>query len=264
MKRWLCLLSLLVCGYACAEVKTRELTYEADGVSLSGYLAWDDALAGERPGVIVVHEWWGHNDYARRRARDLAELGYVGFALDMYGDGKLAEHPEDAGKFAQAVSGNFEVMKTRFEAARQQLLEQEQVDAGRVAAIGYCFGGGVVLNMARAGAPLSGVVSFHGSLGPVAGPAESVDVPMLVLNGGADPFVSAGAVADFKAEMDAAGADYRFVSYPGVLHSFTNPGATALGERFELPLEYDANADAQSWTAMQAFLERVFAADTQG
>jgi dienelactone hydrolase len=245
-------------------VQTRELTYEADGVTLSGYLAWDDALEGERPGVIVVHEWWGHNDYARRRARDLAELGYVGFALDMYGDGKLAEHPEDAGKFAQAVSGNFELMKTRFDAARQELLEQEQVDAGRVAAIGYCFGGGVVLNMARDGAPLSGVVSFHGSLGPIAGPAESVDVPMLVLNGAADPFVSAEAVADFKQEMDAAGADYRFVNYPGVLHSFTNPGATALGEKFELPLRYDASADAQSWTAMQEFLQRVFADDLQG
>ncbi len=258
MKASLLLVSLLVCALAQAEVQTREISYDADGATLTGFVAWDDALAGARPGVLVVHEWWGHNDYARQRARNLAELGYVGFALDMYGDGKLAEHPDDAGKFAQAVASNFEGMKMRFEAARQELIRQEHVDADRVAAIGYCFGGGVVLNMARADAPLSGVVSFHGSLGPVPGPADSVAVPMLVLNGAADPFVSAEAIAAFKSEMDAAEADYTFVNYPGVEHSFTNPGATAVGEKFGLPLVYDANADAESWKAMQEFLERVF------
>ncbi|MEM8493635.1 MAG: dienelactone hydrolase family protein [Pseudomonadota bacterium] len=261
MRTRLLLLSLLACGYVQAEIKTQEVSYEADGVTLSGYVAWDDAIEGKRPGVLVVHEWWGHNDYAQRRARDLAELGYVGFALDMYGDGKLAEHPDDAGKFAQAVSSNFDGMKTRFEAAQQQLLGQEYVDGSRIAAIGYCFGGGVVLNMARAGAPLSGVVSFHGSLGPIPGPAESVDVPMLVLNGAADPFVSAEVVTAFKEEMDAAGADYMFVNYPDVVHSFTNPGATEVGEKFGLPLVYNADADAQSWAAMQEFFERVFASD---
>ncbi len=259
MKRWLSLLGLVVCGIAQAEIQTREIVYEADGATLSGYVAWDDALEGKRPGVLVVHEWWGHNDYAQRRARDLAELGYVGFALDMYGDGKLAEHPDDAGKFMRAVVSNFDGMKARFESAQQQLLKHDHVDAERIAAIGYCFGGGVVLNMARIGAPLAGVVSFHGSLGPVAGKAESVKVPILALNGAADPFVSADAITAFREEMDAAGADYTFVNYPGVKHSFTNPGATAVGEKFELPLEYDADADAASWKAMQEFLDRVFA-----
>ncbi|MEM1190674.1 MAG: dienelactone hydrolase family protein [Pseudomonadota bacterium] len=258
MRIRLLLIGLLACGHVQAEIRTQEITYEADGATMSGYIAWDDAIEGKRPGVIVVHEWWGHNDYAQRRARDLAELGYVGFALDMYGDGKLAEHPDDAGKFAQAVSSNFEGMRTRFETAQQQLLGQEYVDGSRVAAIGYCFGGGVVLNMARAGAPLAGVVSFHGSLGPISGPAESVDVPMLVLNGAADPFVSSEAVTAFKQEMDAAGADYNFVNYPGVVHSFTNPGATEVGEKFGLPLVYDSEADAQSWEAMQQFFDRVF------
>ena len=261
MRVWLLLLGLLACAGVRSEIQTREVSYEADGALLTGYIAWDDALEGKRPGVLVVHEWWGHNDYARRRARDLAELGYVGFALDMYGDGKLAEHPDDAGAFAQAVSSNFDGMKARFMAAQQQLLGDEHVDAGRVAAIGYCFGGGVVLNMARAGASLSGVVSFHGSLGPIGEPAESVPVPMLVLNGAADPFVSAEAITAFKQEMDAAGADYSFVNYPDVVHSFTNPGATAVGEKFDLPLVYDADADAESWEAMQRFFDRVFGND---
>ncbi len=257
MKRWL-LLGLLACGVAHAEIQTREISYEADGVLLTGYVAWDDAVAEQRPGVLVVHEWWGHNDYARSRATDLAELGYVGFALDMYGDGKLAAHPDDAGQFMQTVVSNFEGMKARFEAAQTELIKMEQVDGDRIAAIGYCFGGAVVLNMARAGAPLSGVVSFHGSLGPIAGPAERVDVPMLVLNGAADPMVTRESVEAFKAEMDAAGADYEFVDYPEALHGFTNPGATEVGERFGLPLAYDAEADAQSWQAMQDFLDRVF------
>ena len=258
MKGQLLLLGLLACGTVHAEIQTRQISYQADGATMSGYLAWDDALEGKRPGVLVVHEWWGHNDYAQRRARDLAKLGYVGFALDMYGDGKLAEHPDDAGKFMQAVVSNFAGMKARFEAAQQQLLKQDSVDPDRVAAIGYCFGGGVVLNMARAGAPLKGVVSFHGSLGPVGGPAESVKVPILAMNGAADPFVKPEAIEAFRKEMDAAGADYTFVNFPDVMHSFTNPGATAVGEKFGLPLKYDADADAASWKAMQEFLDRVF------
>jgi dienelactone hydrolase len=242
-----------------AVVVGEEVSYRAGDTTLNGYLARDTAVQGKRPGILVVHEWWGHNDYARERARKLAELGYVALAVDMYGDGKTAEHPDDAGKFAGAVRSNLPLMHVRFEAARAFLNSQPDVDPGKNAAIGYCFGGGVVLAMARAGEDLDGVVSFHGSLGGggVAAPG-TIKARILVANGADDPFVTAEQIAAFKAEMDAAGADYTFINYPGARHSFTNPGADAFGERFGLPLAYNAEADADSWAEMQAFFQSLF------
>ena len=244
-----------------AAVVGEEVSYQAGDTTLKGYLARDAAVQGKRPGILVVHEWWGHNEYARKRAEQLAELGYVALAVDMYGDGKTATHPDDAGKFAGAVRSNLPLMKARFAAAHAFLNSQADVDPQQNAAIGYCFGGGVVLEMARSGADLDGVVSFHGSLGggSTAAPG-SIKARILVANGADDPFVTAEQIAAFKAEMDAAGADYTFINYPGARHSFTNPGADQFGEKFGLPLAYDAEADADSWAEMQAFFQSLFGA----
>lgn len=242
-----------------AEITGEEIDYSVGGTTFKGYLAYDSANSGKRPGVLVVHEWWGHNDYVRERADMLAELGYTALALDMYGDGKLAEHPQDAGKFAKEVMSNMDTMQKRFEAALQQLKAHASVKADDIAAIGYCFGGGVVLNMARSGLDIDGVASFHGSLGAAIKPeAGDVKARILVLHGGGDKFISADQVADFNKEMIEAGADYKFVSYPGVLHGFTSKEADKKAEEFGIPLAYDAHADQHSWAEMQTFFEELF------
>ncbi|UCC56044.1 MAG: dienelactone hydrolase family protein [Gammaproteobacteria bacterium] len=242
-----------------AAISGKEVSYQAGAVTLKGYLATDTSLQGKRPGILVVHEWWGHNAYARKRAEMLAALGYTALAVDMYGDGKMAKHPDDAGKFAGVIRKDPALMKARFMAALEFLNRQPGVDAGRTAAIGYCFGGGVVLEMARQGVDLDGVVSFHGSLGGSTTPEKgAIRASVLVLNGAADPFVTAEQIAAFRAEMDAAGADYTFINYPGVKHSFTNPEADQFGKRFDLPLAYDAEADASSWQAMQELFVEIF------
>lgn len=255
------LLFVLLTSTAHAAIVGQEVEYQGDGIKLKGYLAYDDRVQGKRPGVLVVHEWWGLNDYVRQRARMLAELGYTALAVDMYGNGKLATHPDDAGKFASELGKNFPVAKTRFNAARTLLGQHATVDNAHVAAIGYCFGGGVVLNMARAGEDLDAVVSFHGSLGSSSIKAEPgvVKAPILVLNGADDRFVTKEHVATFKAEMDKAGATYTFIDYPGALHGFTNPQADELGKKFNMPIAYDAAADKASWQEMQQFLKKSFA-----
>ncbi len=242
-----------------AEVQTREVDYEVDGESFTGYLAYDDSIDENRPGVLIVHEWWGHGDYVRKRAEMLAELGYVAFALDMYGSDKYAEHPSQANEFMQAVLSDQDAAKARFTAALSVLREQPMVAQDDIAALGYCFGGAVVLNMARAGVDLDGVVSYHGMLATES-PAQPGDVSaaIRVFNGEADPMVPSRQVADFKAEMTAAEADYELVNYAGAQHGFTNPEASDLGQEFELPLAYDANADADSWRKTQQFLEQLF------
>jgi len=242
------------------DVQGRDVVYASQDTELHGYLAYDAEQEGPRPGVLVVHEWWGHNEYARRRARELAEMGYVALALDMYGEGKRAEHPQDAQAFAGELMANKDVAVARFRAARDFLSSQPQADPAHVAAIGYCFGGGVVLHMARIGEDLDAVASFHGSLGTDA-PARpgAVRAPLLVQTGADDPFVPTEAVEAFRAEMEAAGAELTLIAYPGVKHSFTNPDATAIGERFELPLVYDAEADRATWAELERFLKASFA-----
>ena len=249
----------LVAAPAAAKVVGRPVDYAAPGVTLRGYYAYDDAEAGKRPGVLVVHEWWGHNEYARKRARMLAELGYAALAVDMYGDGKTAMHPDDAGKFASETTRNFEVAGARFQAAQEFLARQPQVDGQRIAAIGYCFGGGVVLNMARQGADLRGVASFHGSLA-AARPARpgSVRAEVIVFNGADDKLVTAEAIESFKKEMTEAKAHFRFVNLPGAVHSFTNPDADELGKKFNLPIAYNAAADRKSWAELEGFLKEAF------
>lgn len=239
-----------------AEVKTRELEYKQDNAVLQGFIAWDDAQKGRRPGVLVVHEWWGHNAHAREQARRLARAGYVGFALDMFGKGKLAAHPQDAQAFVAEATKDPAVARARFEAALAALKRDPHVDPNKIAAIGYCFGGGVVLEMARAGVDLDAVASFHGSLAAKR-PAKpgAIKPRILVLTGGSDPMIPPEAVEAFKKEMAAAGAKAEVVVYPGAKHSFTNPEAGKTG----VPgLAYDAEADRKSWAALLALLDEVF------
>lgn len=240
-----------------------EVSYQAGDTTLRGYLAWDEARPGKRPGVIVVHEWWGHNEYVRKRARMLAELGYTALAIDMYGDGKNTQHPADAQAFAQAATADAGVAAARFTAGMQALAQHETTDAERVAAIGYCFGGSVVLNMVRAGVDLDAVASFHGTLG-AATPARAGAIlgNVWVFTGEADPMVPTEQVDAFRREMEQAGAHYSVVSYPGVVHSFTNPGATEIGKAHGLPIAYDATADADSWSKLVELLQTTFAART--
>lgn len=243
-----------------AAVQGKEVSYRANGVTLKGYIAYDDSFKGKRPAVLVVHEWWGHNDYVRHRADMLAELGYTALAVDMYGDGKLAGHPDDAGKFATELSKNMPMAKARFEAGMKLLGKQKTVDAREMAAIGYCFGGGVVLNMARLGENLKGVASFHGALSTdIAVQPGKIKARIISFTGEDDAMITADKVALFRQEMDAAGANYRVVTYPGVKHSFTNPDADELGKKFNLPLAYNAAADKDSWQQATVFLREVFA-----
>ncbi len=248
-----------LCGFAQAAIKGDEVQYKVGDQVFKGYIAYDDAKKDKRPGVLVVHEWWGHNEYARKRARMLAELGYTALALDMFGDGKQAHHPDEAGKFAGEVRQNMDAAKARFVAAEDVLKKHPTVDAQKIAAIGYCFGGAVVLQMARAGVDLKGVASFHGSLGTAAPAAKGmVKAKVLVANGADDSFVKPEEVAAFKQEMEVAGIDYKLVNYPGAKHSFTNPDADELAKKFNMPFAYNAEADKQSWIEMQAFFKKIF------
>lgn len=241
------------------DIKGEEVTYQAGDTKLKGYVAWDANKSGARPGVIVVHEWWGHTDYVRRRARMLAEEGYTALALDMYGDGKQAAHPEDANKFMMETLSNADVAKARFLAAYDLLKSHASTDPSKIAAIGYCFGGAVVLQMARSGTDLDGVASFHGNLATESPAAPgAVKAKILVLHGADDPFVPKEQVVAFKKEMDAAGADYIFIEYPGAVHAFTNPAATENGKKFDLPLAYNEEVDNKSWAELQKFLHSLF------
>jgi dienelactone hydrolase len=242
-----------------AAIQGEEVKYKDGDTVMIGYIAYDDSISGKRPGVLVVHEWWGHNDYARKRARMLAELGYTALAVDMYGDGKQASHPEDAGKFASAVRKNMPMAEARFNAAKDLLKNHKTVNPDKIAAIGYCFGGGLLLELARRGLDLDGIVSFHGSLATQnpAGPGD-IKTKVLVCHGAADPFNKPEAVAALKTEMKNANADFTFKEYAGAKHSFTNPDADNFGKKFNLPLEYNAKADKQSWQDMKDFLRKAF------
>lgn len=262
MKRSLYFIGLmLVAAAAQAAIQGKEVSYEADGTKLKGYVAYDDAVKGKRPGVLVVHEWWGLNDYARKRARMLAQQGYTALALDMYGNGKMAHHPDDAQKFSSEVSQNEALAKARFEAALALLKQQKTVDADNIGAIGYCFGGSVALNMARIGEPLKVVESFHGGL-KTSHPAEPgvVKARIASFTGEADPFIPAEQVAAFRQEMEKAGVTPLVVTYPGAMHSFTSPEADKLGKEFKLPMAYDAAADKDSWSKGMALMDEVFKA----
>jgi len=265
MTRWMFAAAVLVLGVTGvqAAIVEKEISYQSD-TQLKGYIAYDDGLEGKRPGVLVVHEWWGHNEYARVRARMLAKLGYVALAVDMYGEGKQAAHPDDAKQFSSELKKNWSVASDRFMAALNELNMHPAVDTQRIAAIGYCLGGAIVLQMARDGLPLDVVASFHGSL-TTPNPAQPgrVKAKVLVAHGRADPFVTDEQISEFILEMERAGVDFQVMAYEGAMHSFTNPDADRFGEKFNMPLRYDRWADDASWAAMQNLFDEVFYAPAE-
>ena len=241
----------------CAEVKTKTITYEQGGVSFKGHLAWDDAAKGKRPGVLLVHEWWGLNDYARLRAEQLAKLGYVTFACDMYGEGKHTEHPQEAGQFAGEVRKNVKVWQARAQAGLKVLRDQEQVDANKLAAIGYCFGGSTALQLAYTGADLKAVVTFHAALPAAdAEQAKAIKAKILVCHGAADKFVTEESAVKFRAALEEAKVDYAMVYLGNATHSFSVKG---IDDKKVPGLSYNAEADHRSWQYMRLLFEEVFA-----
>lgn len=243
-------------------IKTEAITYSTgnvkDSLVMDGYVAWDTSVAGKRPVVLVVHEWWGLNDYVKRRVRELAGLGYLAMAVDFYGNGKRADNPTDAGNLAGPFYKDPAMAQARFDAALNAVRKYEQADSSKIAAIGYCFGGTQVLNMANLGENLLGVVSFHGGLQVVTPDKAKLKAQVLVCHGGADPFVPAEQVAQFRKQMDSIGAKYTFKEYAGATHAFSNPDATATGEKFKIPIAYNAAADTASWNEMKTFFGTIF------
>lgn len=240
------------------KLKEETVTYKDDTATLIGYVVYNENSAEKRPAVLVVPEWWGLTDYARNRARQLAELGYIAIAVDMYGNGAQAANPEEAGKLAGAFYKSPALMKSRVEAAMAQLKTYSQTDTARMAGVGYCFGGAVLLNAAKLGTPLKALVSFHGSLAGVPANKDLLKSKILICHGEADSFVPEAEVAAFRKSMDSIKVDYTFKSYPMATHAFTNPDATATGKKFNMPIEYNAAADTASWNDMKAFFGRVF------
>jgi len=239
-----------------AAVKTKVVDYKQGNTPLQGFLAWDDAAKGKRPGILVIHEWWGHNQHARNQATRLAEAGYVAFALDLFGKGKVTTHPKEAQAFAAEAAKDPKTVDARFKAALDILKQNPHVDVSRMGAVGYCFGGGVLLNEVRHGADLQAVAIFHGAL-KTAEPAKpgSIKPRILVLTGEADPMVPPEQVEAFRKEMTEAGAKFEIVSYPGAKHAFTNPDAGKAGMD---ALAYNAEADKKSWAEMQRMFKQVF------
>ena len=240
------------------KVKTEDVSYKADTVSMNGFIAYNEGSDEKRPVVLIVHEWWGLNEYTMNRAKQLAEMGYLAMAVDMYGNRTQGEDPTAAGNLAMPFYKDPEMARTRFEAALNEIKKHPVADVNRVAAIGYCFGGTQVLNMARLGVPLKGVVSFHGNLAGVPADKNKLTAAVLVCHGEADEFVPAEEVANFKNEMDSIGANYTFKAYPGATHAFTNPAATEKGQKHNIPIEYNAAADSASWNDMKAFFQKIF------
>ncbi|MDH3256909.1 MAG: dienelactone hydrolase family protein [Nitrospinota bacterium] len=254
----------LICSFAAsaqAGIQAEEIKYSSGGTTLNGYLVYDDSVKGRRPGVLVVHEWWGHNDHARERARMLAELGYTALAVDMYGDGKLADHPDKAGEFMNAAFKDWKGSRAKFNAAKKLLQGHSTVDPKHIASIGFCFGGAVSLRMAREGADLDAVVAFHSALptDPPVSPGK-VKAAVLVINGANDAWLDHKAVAAFKKEMKAATKNFQYLTLAGAKHSYTNKRADEFSKKFKMDnLKYNKQADKRAWAAMQNLFKRVFA-----
>lgn len=242
------------------EIKLKEQTvsYKVDSAAMSSYLVYDENKEGPRPVVFVIHEWWGLNDYAKNRAKQLAEMGYIAMAVDMYGDGKMGPDPASAEKLAVPFYMKPELASPVFDAAWNALKNFNQADLSKAAAIGYCFGGAQVINLAKMGKDLKGVVSFHGNLNVVPANKDLLKAEILVCHGAADPFVPQAEADEFKKQMDAIGAKYIFKAYEGAQHAFTNPAATDIGIKFKLPVSYNAAADTTSWNEMKQFFAGLF------
>lgn len=247
---------LLMTSFASAAVQLKPVSWQHDGVTFKGHLAYDDAVKEKRPGILVVHEWWGLNDDAKRRAKMLAELGYVALAVDMYGAGRVAEHAKDAASMAGAVRQDVKQWQARAQAAMRFLQDQPQVDANKIGAIGYCFGGSTVQQLAYSGADVAAVCSFHGApVVPTEEQAKAVKAKIMFCHGSADTFIPEAECQKLRTAWDKGNVDYRFIYYGGAKHSFTVPNAEKRGVD---GLKYDANADRRSWNAMQSLFREVF------
>ncbi len=239
------------------DIREDSISYVLDGKSYAGFVAYDADKQGKRPGILVVPEWWGLNAYPRQRAKQLAGLGYIAMAVDMYGNGEICADPKAAQAAATPYYKDPTLAKTRLDAAINKLKTYSQTDTSKMAAIGYCFGGFIVLNAAKLGADLNGFVSFHGDLSGVPVKKEMIKAKILICHGDSDQFVNPE-LAAFKKSMDSAGVDYTFKSYPGATHAFTNPAATQTGKKFNLPIAYNAAADSASWKDMKEFFRKIF------
>jgi dienelactone hydrolase len=240
-----------------AAIRTEVVTYYQGDVKLVGYLAYDETVKGPCPAVLVIHEWWGVNDYVKKRADQLASLGYIAFAADIYGNGTVAADPQEAGALAGKFrNGDRKLLRERANAGLQVLLNHPLADKQRIVAIGYCFGGTTVLELARSGAPLAGVVSFHGGLDtPNPADAKNIKARVLVLHGADDPNVPAAQVAAFAEEMRTAKVDWQMIAYGGAVHSFSNP---ASGSDPSKGVAYNEKADKRSWEHMKVFFAEIF------
>lgn len=237
-------------------IKGEEITYTFDGTAYKGYVAYNAKKKGKRPAIVVIPEWWGTTEYAKMRARKLAELGYIAIAVDMYGNGKIAADPTEAMALAGPFYKDPQMGKSRIEAAINKLKEYPQTDADNMGAIGYCFGGSMVLNAAKMGVDLKSVVSFHGGLATVPATEGSTKARILVCHGGADKFISPADITNFKGNLDSLKVPYTFIVYPGATHAFTNPLSTETGKKFKMPIEYNEVADKKSWSDMKAFFKK--------
>ena len=251
------ILALLITATpAAAELKTQAVRYNDGEVQLHGYFAWDDAIKGKRPAILVVHEWWGLNDYVRKRADMLAKLGYLAFAVDMYGKGKNTEHANQASEWMKQITGNIDAWQQRALLGLDIMRTHDLVDRTRIAAIGSSFGGATVMQMAYAGAALAGVVSFSGPLPvPTTEQAANIRARVLIAHGGADTSVPAERIVSFQNALNAAAVDWQMITYGGARHSFTNPDADLYGID---NVRYNKVADERSWEDTQRFFKEIF------
>ncbi len=239
-----------------AKVQSKVVPYSYGEESFEGFMAWDNSVKGKRPGILVVHEWWGLNDYARSRAEQLAEMGYMAFAVDMYGKGKVTTHAAKAGEWAKQTTSNMDEWLGRAQEGLKLLQANPMADSARLAAIGYCFGGATVMQLVYGGAPVKGVVSFHGSLPlPSNSQAISHTPKVLIAHGAADPFLTADHIGQFKTALEKAEIDWQMIQYGGAQHSFTNPSADQYGLE---GAKYHKQADQRSWAHMQQFFDELF------
>ncbi|MDR3653025.1 MAG: dienelactone hydrolase family protein [Paludibacter sp.] len=238
-----------------SNIKEENITYTIDKTVYKCFVAYDENMKGKRPAVLVVPEWWGMTDYPRMRARELAKLGYIAMAVDMFGEGKVAANPTEAQAFTAPYYSNPQLAKKNLDVAISKIKDFKQTDTKNIVAIGYCFGGSVVLNAAKLGADLKAVVSFHGGLKGVPADKNLLKAKILVCQGGIDKFVTKSDVTVFRHQMDSIGADYKLIVYPNATHAFTNPEATELGKKFNMPIEYNKKADTDSWNDMKMFFK---------
>lgn len=240
------------------DIKEENVTYTVNGVTYKAFIAYDNNIKGKRPAILVIPEWWGLVEYPKMRARKLAGMGYIAMAADVFGDGKVAANPGEAQQFTAPYYKDATLVKSRLDAAVEKLKSYSQTDPGKLAAIGYCFGGYVVLNYAKLGANLKGVVSFHGGMGGAPVEKKLLKAEVLICQGGSDKFVAQKDAEHLKHQLDSIGVNSTLKVYPNATHAFTNPEATATGKKFNMPIEYNPQADQNSWNDMQAFFGKIF------